>query len=253
MGEILFTEPCVQQSTKTTSYKRQVLGNPLDEPHVFFNLLLIQLHRKLKHSESRSLFNMQGCEISTGHSHAHRQLFVIEVHFLSARVLWHASPAFRLVLISIIPPLPHSSNSLAHVAATSQRSQCEKHANHAIICYVSVGVAFITKNSSHAWWMYKVLLQWFLQHGDSVCWILPKTSVSGPFQHGLNWHRPELQVVCSSWDKKWPLSALVLWCFFFFFLVFGTNMGSKRQEKLWEVYSALSNKVHFISLQGPSR
>lgn len=65
MGEILFTKPWVQQSTKTTSYKRQVLGSPLDEPHVFFNLLFIQLHRKFKHSESRSLFNMQGCEIST--------------------------------------------------------------------------------------------------------------------------------------------------------------------------------------------
>lgn len=44
-------------------------------------------------------------------------------------------------------------------------------------------------------------------------------------------------------------------CFFdtFSFLVFGTNMVSKRQEKLREVYSALSNKTHFISLQGPSQ
>lgn len=47
-----------------------------------------------------------------------------------------------------------------------------------------------------------------------------------------------------------------LWvpCFFdaFSFLVFGTNMVLKRQEKLQEVYSALSNKTHLISLQGPS-
>ena len=80
-----------------------MLRNPWEEPHVFSTYFLL-LHRKFKHPEPQSLFNMQGCEIITGHSRAHRQLFVIEVDFISACIFWYASPAFHLVLINVIPP-----------------------------------------------------------------------------------------------------------------------------------------------------
>lgn len=216
-----------------------MLRNPLEEPHVFSTYFLLS-YTENSSILSHNLFNMQGCEIIT------------QTLMGTATLCYWGDFYFKHFVICFpclspgshqryTPSLTHSLNPPAYLAATSRWSQCEKRANHSIMLHFSRrallcktvhrpdGCAKFCYDGSHA------------NMGTKSAEFYLKTSVSGPFQRGLNRHRPELQVVCKV-NKKWPLSSLFLWCFFFFGLL-ELTWSWCAARKLQEVYSALSNKL----------